>query len=185
MLRSNLIHISFKKEGAGLGWYMCALLSRVITGSSDACSVPYRMPNQCWTNTLGLHAFPLNHYIHISTSASSLTCSSSTTKKKHNLKLLSSVTKPLLTHTLASFWRKQSCLLCYADNRKQCMWDSRFSIRVYQDHDAGQLCWNQCFAGIKPASRAMLCRVLIRYWPILPISSRITSMTTGHSCVAT
>ena len=31
--------------------------------------------------------------------------------KKHHLNLLSSITKALLTHTLASFWRKQSCLL--------------------------------------------------------------------------
>ena len=29
--------------------------------------------------------------------------------KKHHLNLLSSITKALLTHTLASFWRKQSC----------------------------------------------------------------------------
>ena len=30
-------------------------------------------------------------------------------QKKHHLNLLSSITKALLTHTLASFWRKQSC----------------------------------------------------------------------------
>ena len=48
-------------------------------------------------------------YIHISTSASSVTCSTSTTKK-HHLNLLSSITKALLTHTLASFWWKQSCI---------------------------------------------------------------------------
>ena len=29
---------------------------------------------------------------------------------KHHLKLLSYITKALLTHTLASFWRKQSCI---------------------------------------------------------------------------
>ena len=29
--------------------------------------------------------------------------------QKHHLNLLSSITKALLTHTLASFWRKQSC----------------------------------------------------------------------------
>ena len=60
-------------------------------------------------NTLSWHAFPLNHYIHISISASSVTCLSSTTKKKHYLNMLSSKTNALLTHTLASFWRKQSC----------------------------------------------------------------------------
>ena len=59
-------------------------------------------------NTLIQHAFPLNHYIHISISASSVTCSSSTTKKLY-LNMLSSKTNALLTHTLASFWRKQSC----------------------------------------------------------------------------
>ena len=53
-------------------------------------------------------AFPLNHYIHISTTASPVTCSSST-KKTHHLNLQSSIRKALLTHTLASFWRKQSC----------------------------------------------------------------------------
>ena len=51
---------------------------------------------------------PSHHYIHISISASSVTCSSSTTKK-HYLNMLSSKTNALLTHTLASFWRKQSC----------------------------------------------------------------------------
>ena len=55
------------------------------------------------------HAFPLSHYIHISTPASSSTCLFSTTNK-HNLNLLSPITKSLLTHTKASFWRKQSCL---------------------------------------------------------------------------
>ena len=30
--------------------------------------------------------------------------------QKHHLNLLSSITKTLLTHTLASFWRKQSCM---------------------------------------------------------------------------
>ena len=54
-------------------------------------------------------------YIHISTSAFSVTGSSSTTTtttttKKHILNLLSSITKTLLTHTLACFWRKQSCI---------------------------------------------------------------------------
>ena len=53
---------------------------------------------------------PLYSYIHISISASSVTCSSSTTKK-HYLNMLSSKTNALLTHTLASFWRKQSCRL--------------------------------------------------------------------------
>ena len=35
-------------------------------------------------------------------------------QQKHHLNLLSSISKALLTHTLASFWRKQSCchLLC-------------------------------------------------------------------------
>ena len=46
---------------------------------------------------------------HISIAASSVTCSSSTTKKKHYLNMLSSKTNALLMHTLASFWRKQSC----------------------------------------------------------------------------
>ena len=40
----------------------------------------------------------------------SLAHSSSTTTKKHHLNLLSSTTKALLTHTLASFWRKQPCI---------------------------------------------------------------------------
>ena len=46
----------------------------------------------------------------LSISTSSVTCSSSTTSK-HYLKMLSSKTNALLTHTLASFWRKQSCFL--------------------------------------------------------------------------
>ena len=45
----------------------------------------------------------------LSISASSVTCPSSTTNK-HHLNLLSSIKKSLLTHNLASFWRKQSCL---------------------------------------------------------------------------
>ena len=60
-------------------------------------------------STLSYHAFPLNHYIHISTSASSVTCSSSTTNNTILENLLSSITKPSLTHTLPSFWRKRSC----------------------------------------------------------------------------
>ena len=32
--------------------------------------------------------------------------------KKHHFSLLSSITKSLLKHTLASFWRKQSCIIC-------------------------------------------------------------------------
>ena len=33
-------------------------------------------------------------------------------RQKHHLNLLSSITKALLTHTLASFWKKQSCVAC-------------------------------------------------------------------------
>ena len=68
-------------------------------------------------STLRQHAFPLNHYIHIRLSASSFTCSSSTTKKKHHLRLLSSITKALRTHTLASFWGKQSCQIWHQSLR--------------------------------------------------------------------
>ena len=43
-------------------------------------------------------------------------------QKKHHLNVLSSITKALLTHTLASFWRKQFCLLlacnCYTVTRR-------------------------------------------------------------------
>ena len=60
-------------------------------------------------------AFPPNHYIRISTFASSVTCPFSTTKK-HNSSLLSTITKTLLTHTIASFWRKQSCNVCCANS---------------------------------------------------------------------
>ena len=47
--------------------------------------------------------------------------------QKHRLNLLSSITKALLTHTLASFWRKQSCLhftvaCCYMTTRLICVW---------------------------------------------------------------
>ena len=41
----------------------------------------------------------------------SVPCSSSTTTKK--IKLLFSITKTLLTHTLAFFWRNQSCSLLF------------------------------------------------------------------------
>ena len=78
-----------------------------------------------------------NHYIHISTSVSSLTCSSSTTKTPFKLAFLCNKT---IADAHPSFIFGEAILLT-------CMWDSRVSIRVYQD-DVGQPCWNQCFAGI-------------------------------------
>ena len=37
--------------------------------------------------------------------------------------MLSSTPNALLTHTLASFWRKQSCLVCCV-----CIWAKRFEV---------------------------------------------------------
>ena len=39
-------------------------------------------------------------------------------QQKHHLNFLSSITKALLTHTLASFWRKQSCFFLTLKNNK-------------------------------------------------------------------
>ena len=88
-------------------------------------------------STLSEHAVPLNHYIHISISASSVTCSSSTTKK-HHLNLLSSITKALLTHTLASFWRKQSCF--FEMNRKPATGNPVMFILLHSYSHRGFVC---------------------------------------------
>ena len=46
-------------------------------------------------------------------------------QQKHHLNLLSSITKAWLTHTLASFWRKQSCLLLVWESciRNMAVWN--------------------------------------------------------------
>ena len=48
-------------------------------------------------------------------------------QQKHNLNLLSSITKALRTHTLASFWMKQSCYTSAGDCRQR-KWATVFKV---------------------------------------------------------